>query len=888
MVEASSTAQPLRDDVRTLGDLLGQTLREEEGDELFHLVEEVRALSKEARRGSAAKAEELRTRLAALDTERILPLARAFGHFLALATIAEQHDRGRQRRSRLLREPERPTLGSFEDTFHRLRAQGVSKDRIFDCLSTLQVELVLTAHPTQATRRSILAKQRRIASALAARDKPEQLPAERRMQHEALRREIAAWWRTDDLRRRKPTPVDEARGGHVLVDQVLWDAAPRFLRDLDDALLRTVGRRLPPETAPIRIGTWMGGDRDGNPFVVPEVTREAILRARVLAAELHARDIDALREELSMRRGSEELHAIVATEGAPYRALCQRIRGRLQETARVCQASLANDSAGALATGTFAAYTDPAEFVNELMVLWRSLHETGAARIAEGMLLDVIRRAKIFGLGLARLDLRQASDVHTAAMDAVTKHLGLGSYAAWSEDERMSFLETELASKRPLLPRDLEEDESVRDVLGTFRMIAALPRWAFGAYIVSTTRSASDVLLPLLLQRECGVREPLRVVPLFETLADLDAAPVITERILTSEAYRAAIGDRQEIMIGYSDSAKDAGMLGAAWALYRAQESLVAIGERTGVHLTLFHGRGGTVGRGGGPIYGALLAQPAGSVNGRLRITVQGEMIEAKLGLPALARRTLELHVNATLEATLKPAEAVEPRWRAAMDRMAARSTSAYRSIVRDDPRFVPYFRASTPTDELAHLQIGSRPARRKATQDIASLRAIPWIFAWMQTRLVLPSWLGIGSALSAELASDEGREDLKAMRAGWRFFRTNLDLVEMALAKSDREVARHYHEVLVPKEIASLGLELLASHEITEQAILAAKGGGELLSSNAALRDTIALRNPYIDPLHLLQVELLRRHRVRPEPALVDALLVTIHGIAAGVRNTG
>jgi phosphoenolpyruvate carboxylase len=263
-------------------------------------------------------------------------------------------------------------------------------------------------------------------------------------------------------------------------------------------------------------------------------------------------------------------------------------------------------------------------------------------------------------------------------------------------------------------------------------------------------------------------------------------------------------------------------------------------------------------------------------------------MIEAKLGLPALARRTLELHVNATLEATLKSAETVEPSWRAAMDRMAARSTGAYRAIVRDDPRFVPYFRASTPTDELAHLQIGSRPARRKATQDIASLRAIPWIFAWMQTRLVLPSWLGVGSALSAELASEEGRADLEAMRKGWRFFRTNLELVEMALAKSDREVARHYHEVLVPKDLAPLGLELLASHEITERAILAAKGGGNLLSSNAALRDTIDLRNPYIDPLHVLQVELLRRHRVQPEAGLVDALLVTIHGIAAGVRNTG
>lgn len=882
---ASPATQALRDDVRTLGDLLGQTLREEEGDELFRLVEEVRALSKEARRGDPAKAEELRAKLAGLETSRMLPLARAFGHFLALATIAEQHDRVRQRRQRLLREPGRPTLGSFEDTFQRLRAQGVSKEAIFACLRDLRVDLVLTAHPTQAARRSILAKQRRIAGVLAARDLPEQLPAERRAHHEALRREIASWWRTDDLRRRKPTPVDEARGGHALIEQVLWDAAPRFLRDLDDALDRTVGQRLPPDVVPLTFGSWMGGDRDGNPFVTPEVTREAILRARILAAELHARDVGLLRDELSLQRGSEELKALVGDVAAPYRALCERIRARLDETARHGRALLANE---VFVGGAVEPFATPEDFVHELLVAWRSLHETGAGRIAEGSLLDVIRRARIFGLGLARLDLRQASDVHTAAMDAITQHLGLGSYAAWSEDERLAFLERELTSKRPLVPRDLAEDDAVRDVLGTFRMVASLPRWAFGAYIVSTTRSASDVLLPLLLQRECGVKVPLRVVPLFETLADLDAAPAITERMLASAPYREAIGAHQEIMIGYSDSAKDAGMLGAAWALYRAQEALVAIGAKAGVRLELFHGRGGTVGRGGGPIYGALLAQPAGSVNGHLRLTVQGEMIEAKLGLPALARRTLELHVNATLEATLQPPTAVEPSWREAMDRMAKRSTQAYRTIVRDDPRFVPYFRAATPTEELAHLQIGSRPARRKATQDIASLRAIPWIFAWMQTRLVMPSWLGVGSALSAELASDDGPARLLAMRAGWRFFRTNLDLVEMALAKSDRDVARHYHDVLVPKELSALGLELLASHEITMNAVVAAKSGGELLSTNVALRDTIALRNPYIDPLHVLQVELLRRHRANPEPGIVDALLVTIHGVAAGVRNTG
>jgi phosphoenolpyruvate carboxylase len=478
--------------------------------------------------------------------------------------------------------------------------------------------------------------------------------------------------------------------------------------------------------------------------------------------------------------------------------------------------------------------------------------------------------------------------VHARAMDAVTTALGLGSYLAWNEEERLAFLIRELESPRPLLPRRLPDDPALADVLGSLAVCARQPVGSLGAYVISMASAPSDVLAVHLFQREAGLAQPLRVVPLFETLADLDNAGPVVGKLLDIPWYRAQSAGHQEVMIGYSDSTKDAGRMAAAWGLFRAQEEVVAACQSRNVRLTLFHGRGGTIGRGGGPIHLAILSQPPGSVDGGLRVTVQGEMVESSFGLHDVAVDSFELYANATLEATLRPPAGPNASHRAMMDRLAALAASAYRRVVQGNPTFLRYFQTATPEQELGRLNIGSRPARRRTGMaDLGSLRAIPWIFAWTQTRLNLPAWLGIGEALTTLF--EEGRTaDVQALARDWPFFRSLLDLLEMVLAKSDPDIASYYDRLLVPDDLRPLGQELRASCLRTTEAVLKAKNESVLLDADPDLRSTISLRNPYVDPLNLLQAELLRRSRQGDDARLADALLITVNGIAAGMRNTG
>jgi phosphoenolpyruvate carboxylase len=864
----------LRDDVRLLGDLLGEILRGEEGLALYGLVERVRALAKRARSGNAEDAEALRALLVSLETEQALPLARAFAHFLTLANIAEQHHRVRLRRERR-RTALVPAAAPVSEALARALAAGVSAERLHATVAAMEVELVLTAHPTQAMRRTLLEKHRRVAAALARRDRQDLLPEEREEIGRELRREITAIWQTDELRRRRPTPVDEARAALVLFDQVVWDALPVYLRSLDCALADATGRGLPLDAAPIRFGSWTGGDRDGNPHVTAAVTEEVCALARRQAAALYHREVERLHDELSMTRASPELRARVGDTGEPYRAVLREMLVRLEATR------------GGPAEAT--PYADSRELWAPLALCYRSLHATGAGSVADGRLLDVLRRVAAFGLTLFRLDVRQEAGTHGRAMDAVTRALGLGSYLAWSEDERIEFLVRELSSPRPLLPRRLPDDPALSDVLETLAVCARQPAEALGAYVISMAAAPSDVLLVHVLQREAGVAAPLRVVPLFETLADLERAGSVMARLLDVPWYRNQIGGHQEVMIGYSDSTKDAGRLAAAWGLFRAQEEVVAVCRAREVRLTLFHGRGGTIGRGGGPIYLAILSQPPGSVDGRLRVTVQGETVEASFGLPDIAVESFELYVNATLEATLHPPAAPGPAERVVMDRLGSLAAGAYRRWVQD-PAFLRYFATATPERELGRLNIGSRPARRRSATsevDLGSLRAIPWIFAWTQTRLHLPAWLGAGEALTT-LLEEGGEARVQKLARDWPFFRALLDLFEMVLAKADPDIAAYYDRVLVPDELRALGQDLRASCRRTVAAVLRAKSADALLAGQPDLRRSIDLRNPYVDPLNLLQAELLRRARAADDPRLADALLVTINGIAAGMRNTG
>ncbi len=873
---------PLRDDVRLLGTLLGETLKRQGGEALYLTVEQVRGLSKAARAGDPAAGRALGESLRALGAEDSLPVARAFSHFLALANIAEQHHRVRRRRDYQRDPAGRPQRGSLEEAIPRLLSAGVEPATLARAVRDLRIELVLTAHPTEVNRRTLLQKHNHIADLLSLLDHPDLTPRERQGLHESLYREITGLWRTDEVRRQKPTPVEEARAGLLVFEQTLWDAVPRTMRALDEVLLHKTGEPLPLDAAPIRFGSWMGGDRDGNPNVTPDVTRRVCLLARWMAADLYAREVDALRAELSLADCDEALREAVGDAAEPYRALLREVKLRLERT---------RDRADALMKGEPPPdgphYEHPDELREPLMLCWRSLHATRAEAIAHGRLLDLLRRLACFGLTLTRLDVRQESDRHTEALDAVTRHLGLGSYAEWTEDERQAFLVRELEGRRPLVPRDLPCSDAVRDVLDTFRVIAEQPPESLGAYVISMARQPSDVLAVELLQREAGVRRPLRVVPLFETLDDLQRAGDSVRQLLAVPWYRQRVHGAVEIMIGYSDSAKDAGLLTAAWALYQAQEAMAAACAEAGVHLTLFHGRGGSVGRGGGPTHAGILSQPPGTVRGALRITEQGEVIQAKYGLMGVALRNLELFVTATLESSLAPPEPPPPEWRAVMDRMAASAVDAYRGVVRGDPRFVPYFRATTPEQELGALKIGSRPARRRAGGGVETLRAIPWVFAWTQTRLMLPSWLGVGEALAQALAGPD-RETLLHMARAWPFFRTTLELVEMVLAKAEPDIARQYEELLAPPEHASLGEELRARFQTTQRAVLEALGQEQLLENNPVLRRSISVRNPYVDPLNLIQAHLLSQVRESGDERLFDPLMVTINGIAAGMRNTG
>jgi phosphoenolpyruvate carboxylase len=869
--------------------LLGDTLRTVEGDGLFRAVEDVRALAKSARRGKEEGLVALERALQELPVVEALTVARAFAHFLTLANICEQHHRLRRRRDYERAPDAPPQRGSFADAFERLLGAGIPAAGLREAISGLRLELVLTAHPTEVVRRTLRQRHRRIADLLAERDRPDLTSPERDDSVHELRREITAEWKTDEVRHRRPGPLDEVRWGLVVFEQTLWEAVPATLRSLDRALAAATGDPMAVEAAPIRFGSWMGGDRDGNPLVTPDVTRQACLLARWMAADLYLAEVTALRGELSMRDASEELRDHVGDSREPYRAFLASVRDRLHATRSAADAALEGRT---LSAESEVPYRTAEELAEALRVCYRSLTETGAEIVARGRLLDLLRRTACFGLTLVRLDLRQEASRHTEALDAISRTLGEGPYADLSEEARVEWLSRHLERGGRDVRAAIETANGfqgpVRDVIETCRIAAAVPPESLGAYVISMARAPSDVLGVELLQEAHSVTPPLRIVPLFETVSDLRQAGPMMGKLLAMSWYRRRICGRQEVMIGYSDSAKDGGRLAASWELYCAQEAIVNVCREAQVALTLFHGRGGTVGRGGGPTHLAIQSQPPGSVDGALRVTEQGEMIEAKFGLPGIAVRTLEVYLTAILEASLLPSAGPSAQWRSLMGDLAEHSRTVYRGSVYERPEFVEYFRAATPEPELAHLNIGSRPARRGSGSGVESLRAIPWVFAWTQTRLMLPAWLGVGAALDA--AIQEGRLSvLQGMYREWPFFHSTIDLIEMVLAKASPEIAARYDAHLVPERLRPVGSELRAQLDQTVDAVLLVTGHGELLEDNAVLRRSIDVRNPYVDPINIVQVEVLRRLREEGEsPELLDAFAICVNGIAAGMRNTG
>lgn len=875
----SDSQASLRENVRLLGDCLGESMSNHLGEGFLEKVENIRLLSKNGRQSGDSAA--LIQALEALDDKEIVPVARAFNQFLNLSNIAEQYHRVHRRRTN-------ESLGVYHnpvgDLLTRLSKQNFTAEQMISSLQSQSIELVLTAHPTEVVRRSLIRKYDNISSELEALDKDNILPLEETKHIRRLKEIITQAWHTDEIREDRPTPVDEAKWGFAVIEQSLWQAVPRFFRQLDEQFSEfSKEDRLPLDLAPIRFATWMGGDRDGNPNVTHKVTKEVTLLARWMAADLYIKDLNVLRSEFSMTQCNEALRARVGDSAQPYREVLRHLENKMLATKNWAKACLDGKP-----TSGEDIFLDIQELTDDLILCYQSLLDCGMKVIANGSLLDLIRCAATFGATLVRLDVRQDASRHIDALSAITRFYGLGDYAEWDEASRQAFLLTELNSKRPLLPMEWTPTAEVKEVLDTFAMISQGQQNSFGSYVISMASAPSDVLAVALMLKESGVSFPMRIVPLFETLADLDNAEPIIEQLFSIPWYKSYINGRQEVMIGYSDSAKDAGQIAATWGQYRAQEALTRLCKKHGIHLTLFHGRGGTVGRGGGPAHVAILSQPPGSVNGAIRVTEQGEMIRFKFGIPDIAVRSLELYCSAVMEASLIPAEPPKEEWRAIMDEMAEVGMNQYRSIIRGHEDFVPYFRATTPEQELAKLPLGSRPARRRSDGGVESLRAIPWIFAWMQIRLMLPAWLGAESALQQGVESGN-LEKLREMHKKWPFFGAYLDMLDMVLAKAEPEIAEYYEKRLVGEELQGLGRLLRGKLKQVSELVKMLKKQERLIEDNKTIRQSIDVRNPYIDPLHYLQAELLYRSRKDEENAEVNkALMITMAGIASGMQNTG
>lgn len=841
--------------VRLLGRLLGRVIERDRGAEFLERIETIRALAKGARnRGEWAA---LYQYLEDIPSYEVTDVTRAFNQFLNLANVAEQFYQ--------VRNLAEDAQTAWANLFERLAPEQAAA-----ALATMRLELVLTPHPTEVMRRTLILKYDAIAAEL---QRPE--PSERR-----LERLVAETWHTEEMRRERPSPQDEAKWGFAVVENSLWEALPACLRDIDHALAKRNLPPLPAHAAPVAIASWMGGDRDGNPNVTAAVTRETLMLARWMAADLYLRDVQALQADLSMKECNGALRKRVGAGPEPYRTLLREVRERLMAT---------RDWAEALDPAPVEGiYHTTEELLEPLELCDRSLRDVGLELIANGPLRDALRRVHAFGVTLVSLDIRQRTERHTAALDEITEHLGItapgGSYANWSEAQRVEFLLRELDNRRPLFPEGWAASPASQEVLDTCRVIAEVNGAGISTYIVSNTREPSDVLAAALLLRKSGVTRNLPVTPRFETRADLEGAAKTMAALLAHPWYASYAQGAQQVMIGYSTSAKDAGQLAAAWVQYQAKEQLTEVARSHGVQLTLFHGRGGAVGSGRGAARAAILSQPPCSVAGRLRFTEQGETIRFKLGNAALARDTLMRYLIGVVEATLAPPAPPTAAQRQAMAQLAERSATGYRGLVAEETTFLDYFREVTPEEELGALTFHSEFPR--APRQAADIAAIPWVFAWNQVRLMLPAWLGADAAL-ASLRDDEGTALFDALMR-WPFFAVQMNALESALAKTDLALADFYANRLAPRVHQGIHDIVRGRLATLTQDLLALRRQRELLAENPIARDSLSIRNTYLDPLHLLQAELLGRIRETEDEHVTEALKETMAGIASGLRHTG
>ena len=879
----------LREDIRYLGNILGEVIKEQEGIKFFNLVEKVRKLSKANKinlknKNSFKKLVKTVRNSNPIDTLR---LTRAFTHLINFINLAESIDTSRNLDEYETKRKNLKYNIFIEEIFEKLfKNKKISNNKIYNLAKNLDIGIVLTAHPTEVKRRTLIQKYHKIIEILEQRDLYNSHPSKLTQLNKQLHDEFTIIWNTDDLKRTKPSPFDEARWGLAIIEDSLWETIPKVYRRLNSIFLKNMNRGLPKNFNPIQFGSWMGGDRDGNPNVTAKVTKEVILLSRWEAAKLYEKSLTKIIRSYSMKKCSKKISSKVGKTFEPYRVFLRPLRDKLRLTHRSIEQYFINKTP--LDKNILLSSTE--EILKPLRVVRESLEQNQNENVASGDLLDLMRRAKCFGINLARLDIRQESSRHRQLIAELIKKKFNKNYYNFTEEEKINFLKSKLTSTKSYINKFKFSNKENNEVWSTFKILADEPSECLGAYVISMTTSVSDILSVSFLQKEAKINNKLRVVPLFETLDDLINAKSIMESLFSKKWYRKLINNKQEVMIGYSDSSKDAGKICASWHQYKAQEAIVKLGKKFDVNVTFFHGRGGSPGRGGGPIQATLRSQPPGSVNGKIRITDQGEVIQQKYGYEPIAEYNLCSYIGAVTEATLNPPPTPKQNWRSLIEKMSDISKSSYRKNINQSSEFIKYFKTVTPSAALGKLSIGSRPSKRKNVDNIKSLRAIPWVFAWTQIRLMLPAWLGSAEALRYAYIK-KFRRTLIDMEKNWPFFNSMLDILDMVITKADPDISKIYEKYLADDALKKIGKKLRFQFEVIKK-LNKKITTKEVILTRKQFRTLITVRAIYSEVLNIIQpivIYKLKKNKIMSDKKyLNDALLTSIAGISAAMKNTG